>query len=177
MLGLKIGPSLIQGYYTCLTRLSGADGQYVSAEVPSINCVRPRSSVAYSAEGLFWQGFKRIVETGWQFWAASLCSPPLMLSEEQRRAAHVTQGRKWRQEKYRLHASLTNIGPGPLTFGCQGSCGWRQSEEVGKEHAGVLERSFLFNWDLPTTNSQSSKSISSVWGRKTIKKCLCPVSL
>lgn len=121
MPGLKIGPSLIQGYHTCLTRLSGADGQYVSAEVPSINCVRPRSSVAYSAEGLFWQGFKRIVETGWQFWAASPCSPPLMLSEEQRRAAHVTRGRKWRQEKYRLHASLTNIGPGPLTFGCQGN--------------------------------------------------------
>ena len=30
-------------------------------------------------------------------------------SEEHRRAAHVTQGRKWRQERYRLHASLTNI--------------------------------------------------------------------
>lgn len=121
MLGLKIGPSLIQGYYTCLTRLSSADGQYVSAEVPPINCVRPRSSVAYSGEGLFWHGFKRIVETGWQFWAALPCSLPLMLSEEERRAAHVTQGRKWKQEKYRLHASLTNIGPGPLTFGCQGN--------------------------------------------------------
>lgn len=30
-------------------------------------------------------------------------------SEEHRGAAHVTQGRKWKQEKCRLHASLTNI--------------------------------------------------------------------
>lgn len=30
-------------------------------------------------------------------------------SEEHRRAAHVTQGRKWRQEKCRLHASLTSV--------------------------------------------------------------------
>lgn len=61
---LRIDPSLSQKHCTCMTKSSRADRQYVSVKVPSINCVWPLSSVAYSTQGLFWQGLKRMVEKG-----------------------------------------------------------------------------------------------------------------
>lgn len=125
MFALETDRSLIEKHYTCMKKLSRADGRQSSVSGPSINWVLPVSSV----EGGFWQSLKRTAETGWKLEAASQCSYPwcwVKSTEDQ----HFTWGRKWRQERCSLHALLTNTPLGPLTLGCRVNQLWMTTTKL-----------------------------------------------